>query len=44
MNLLGVYEKLLKEHGKRSWWPVERDFVPTEWEICLGAILTQNTN
>lgn len=44
MELLDVYRKLLKEYGKRNWWPAGRDFVPMEWEICVGAILTQNTN
>lgn len=42
--LTKIYEKLLKEFGHRGWWPVERNFNPREWEICLGAILTQNTN
>lgn len=42
--LTKIYEKLLKEFGPQGWWPVERNFNPREWEICLGAILTQNTN
>jgi len=44
MNLLGVYEKLLNKFGHQEWWPVERNFEPKDWEVCLGAILTQNTN
>lgn len=44
MNLSKVYEKLLKQFGPQGWWPVRRNFKPKEWEICLGAILTQNTN
>lgn len=42
--LTKVYEKLLKQFGPQGWWPVERNFNPREWEICVGAILTQNTN
>ncbi|NIO20469.1 MAG: endonuclease [Candidatus Aenigmarchaeota archaeon] len=44
MDLLKVYEKLLKEYGKQNWWPMIRGFRPKEWEVCVGAILTQNTN
>jgi endonuclease-3 related protein len=43
-NLLGVYQKLLSYFGKQNWWPAKRNFESDEWEICLGAILTQNTN
>lgn len=38
-----IYTKLLKEHGPRKWWPVSGFTEPKEWEICIGAILTQNT-
>lgn len=38
------YEKLLKEYGPQAWWPMRRGFSPKEWEVCVGAILTQNTN
>jgi len=41
--LLKIYKKLLKEHGHRKWWPVSGFTEPKEWEICIGAILTQNT-
>lgn len=44
MNLLSVYKKLLKQFGHQQWWPVRHDFVPPQLEICIGAILTQNTN
>jgi len=44
MDLMKLYEKLLKDYGKQDWWPVIRPFVPREWEVCAGAILTQNTN
>ena len=44
MKLISIYKKLLRKHGKQKWWPVKHDFVPAELEICIGAILTQNTN
>ncbi len=34
-----VYQKLLSIYGKQNWWPAE-----TPFEVCVGAILTQNTN
>lgn len=42
--LTKIYEKLLKQFGPQGWWPTRRNFNPREWEICVGAILTQNTN
>lgn len=36
--LLGIYKKLYEKFGPRHWWPGETDF-----EIIVGAILTQNT-
>jgi endonuclease-3 related protein len=44
MNLLGVFERLLRDFGRQNWWPMIRGFKPKEWEVCVGAILTQNTN
>jgi len=41
--LLKIYSKLLKEHGHRKWWPVSGFTEPKGWEICIGAVLTQNT-
>jgi endonuclease-3 related protein len=38
-KLLKIYDSLYKHFGPQYWWPGE-----TQWEICLGAILTQNTN
>lgn len=35
----GIYERLFKHFGPQGWWPAESPF-----EICIGAILTQNTN
>ncbi len=44
MNLISVYQKLLKRFGRQNWWPMTNGFEPPEWEVCIGAILTQNTN
>jgi endonuclease III related protein len=34
-----VFDALLKRYGALHWWPAE-----TPIEVCVGAILTQNTN
>lgn len=34
-----AYELMLKQQGHQRWWPGD-----TPFEICVGAILTQNTN
>ncbi len=40
VNLLQeIFYRLLANYGPRNWWPGE-----TTFEICAGAILTQNTN
>lgn len=36
--LAGVYERLYGAFGPQGWWPGE-----TPFEVCVGAILTQNT-
>lgn len=36
---MSVYRTLLDRHGHAGWWPGE-----TPFEVCLGAILTQNTS
>jgi endonuclease III related protein len=38
MKLMEIYLTLLEGQGFQAWWPGETDF-----EVCLGAILTQNT-
>ncbi len=38
-RLLGIFSLLLTRYGPRHWWPAESPF-----EVCVGAILTQNTN
>ncbi len=44
VNLLEIYNQLLNYYGRQNWWPIKYNFKPKEWEICVGAILTQNTN
>ncbi len=34
-----IYDRLFKSFGKQHWWPGDTDF-----EVVIGAILTQNTN
>jgi len=36
-TLLRIYDKLDAHFGPRGWWPAE-----TPFEVCVGAILTQN--
>jgi endonuclease III related protein len=38
-KLLDIYNRLYKHYGPQHWWPGE-----TQFEIIVGAILTQNTN
>ena len=38
-RLLEIFDLLLKQYGPLHWWPAE-----TPFEVCVGAILTQNTN
>ncbi|MCX6815036.1 MAG: hypothetical protein NTY20_05300 [Candidatus Aenigmarchaeota archaeon] len=44
MKPVQVYRRLLKEFGPQGWWPMQNGFSPPEWEVCAGAVLTQNTN
>jgi endonuclease-3 related protein len=37
--LLRIYQLLLRQYGPQGWWPGD-----TPFEVCVGAILTQNTN
>jgi endonuclease-3 related protein len=37
--LRAIYNKLLTHYGPQHWWPADSPF-----EVCIGAILTQNTN
>jgi endonuclease-3 related protein len=38
-RLLEIFELLFRRYGPRHWWPAESPF-----EVCVGAILTQNTS
>jgi len=38
-TLMEMYEAMLKRFGHQGWWPGDGPL-----EICMGAILTQNTN
>jgi len=38
-DLLNMYNAMLESLGPSHWWPGE-----TAFEVCVGAILTQNTN
>ncbi len=44
MQPMHAYRRLLKWFGPQGWWPMQNGFSPKEWEVCAGAILTQNTN
>lgn len=37
-DLVAIYRILLRRHGHAGWWPAESPF-----EVCVGALLTQNT-
>lgn len=40
-----IYAGLLSVHGHQQWWPTaSEDPEEQRFEICLGAILTQNTS
>ena len=36
--LIDYYHALLERFGRRNWWPAK-----TPFEVCVGAVLTQNT-
>src|SRR6185369_976384 len=36
--LMEIFQRLLEHYGPLQWWPAE-----TPFEVCVGAILTQNT-
>ncbi len=38
-RLLSIYHTLQDHFGHRNWWPAD-----TPFEVCVGAILTQNTS
>lgn len=38
-RVLDIFERLSHQFGPCNWWPAD-----TPFEVCVGAILTQNTN
>ncbi len=38
-SLSDIYRRLYRHFGHRNWWPGD-----SRLEICIGAVLTQNTN
>lgn len=38
-ELNSLYDAMFKRFGPQGWWPGD-----SAWEICVGAVLTQNTN
>jgi endonuclease-3 related protein len=44
--LMAMYEAMRERFGPQHWWPASALLLPRErkLEICVGAILTQNTN
>ncbi len=39
LDVQKIYDILYRTYGPQHWWPGD-----TPWEICVGAVLTQNTN
>ena len=37
-DLMEMYQKMIRHFGRLNWWPAQ-----TPFEVCIGAILTQNT-
>lgn len=47
MRLMQIYKTLYKNFGFQGWWPTiskSRNKRDKQFEICVGAILTQNTS
>ncbi|MBI4173629.1 MAG: endonuclease III domain-containing protein [Candidatus Aenigmarchaeota archaeon] len=42
-ELAETYQKLYSRYGPQSWWPTSYGLRPWQWEVCVGAVLTQNT-
>jgi len=43
-SLNRIYELLMDYYGEPEWWPVQFSENHKEFEIIVGAVLTQNTN
>jgi len=42
-QIISIYYKLYKRFGPQHWWPVTGPKKRSEYEIIVGALLTQNT-
>lgn len=42
--MMKIYRTLLERFGPQGWWPTGNGFTPPEWEIEVGAVLTQNAS
>jgi len=40
--MLKIYRTLSKRFGSQGWWPMKNGFSQPEWEVEVGAVLTQN--
>ena len=45
-TLLSMYDAMRAHFGHQKWWPASDHLPPAErkLEVCVGAVLTQNTN
>lgn len=43
-TVLEIYKKLLDAYGYQNWWPIHENNKDKLAEICIGAVLTQNTS
>ncbi len=43
---MAMYDAMLAHFGPQHWWPARKHLTPHDrkLEICIGALLTQNTN
>lgn len=44
MRVIALFRSLLGKYGPQHWWPVIGNKRQAQFEIAIGAILTQNTN
>ena len=42
--LMSMYAAMRERFGHRAWWPAQGVADERKLEVCIGAILTQNTN
>ncbi len=39
LKLRDIHDRMFQSFGPQKWWPGD-----SPWEVCVGAVLTQNTN